>query len=334
MRFLKDKLAYIITNLVVFGVLLLNLHLFRYSSYLIYLTIIGGMVSTFLPIVIEYIKKHGFYNAMTTCVDSLEKKYIICELLQRPTFIEGEIVYDGLLQINQNMMDEIKTYKHRMRDYKEYIDLWVHEIKTPVTNVLLLTTNYQNAVTKSIEEEVEKIEGYIEQTLYYSKMSLVEKDYVISNLSLGDLVKSVVKRNKKMLIGNGIQIHLTDLEYTVSTDEKWCSFVISQIITNCVKYRKEKAPSIEFYAKKQEQNVVLFIRDNGIGIKESEIDKVLMKGFVGTNGRKREATTGMGLYLCNKLLTKMHHSLQVTSKEGKSTTVAIIFPMSNFFLMN
>ncbi|MDO5294384.1 MAG: sensor histidine kinase [bacterium] len=332
--FLKGKVAYVITNGIVFGLLVLNLHLFRYSSYLIYLTIIGGLVSTILPILLEYIKKRGFYNAMATCVDSLEKKYIICELVPRPNFIEGAIVYDGLRQINQNMMDEIKTYKHRMKDYKEYIDLWVHEIKTPVTNVLLLTTNYKNEVTTSIEEEMEKIEGYIEQTLYYSKMSLVEKDYVISSISLSELVKGAVKHNKKMLIGNGIQVHLYDLDYTVNTDEKWCAFVLGQIITNCVKYRNEKAPRIEFYAKKEEQNITLFIRDNGIGIKEGEIEKVLMKGFVGTNGRKREATTGMGLYLCNKLLTKMHHRINVTSTEGGGTTVVIVFPKTNFFLLN
>lgn len=330
--FLRGKIVYLVVNTIVFAVLAMNLMMFNSSSYLIYLVFMGWMVSTFLPIIVEYITKHGFYKAMASCIDSLEKKYIICELISRPNFIEGQIVYDGLRQINQNMMDEIKKYRRSVRDYKEYIEMWVHEIKTPVTNALLLTTNHPNEVTASIEEEIEKIESYIEQTLYYSKMNLVEKDYIITKVSLDEIVKKAVKHNKKALIGNHIQIKLHDLEAEVSTDAKWISFVLNQIITNCIKYRKEKYPSIEFYAEQQSQRITLHIVDNGIGIKESELEKVIQKGFVGSNGRKKEASTGMGLYICNTLLQKMHHNLSLLSREGRYTEVIITFPNTNFFL--
>lgn len=333
-EFLKDKTVTIITNTVVFGILAGNLKMFGYSSYLIYLCLVGWLVATFLPIGIEYAKKRQFYHAMELCITSLEKKYILCELLQRPSFIEGRIVYDGLQQINQNMMDEIKEYRHSVRDYKEYIEMWVHEVKTPVTNALLLTENNPNNVTKSIGEEIEKIAEYIEQTLYYSKMSLVEKDYVIANVSLDHIVKKAVRHNKKTLIGNKVQVKLHDVDLSVKTDEKWLLFVLNQIITNSVKYRREKTPILEFYAKQEDQKITLYIVDNGIGIKENELTKVLQKGFVGTNGRKKEATTGMGLYICNKLLLKMHHSIAITSKEGCYTSVAITFPNTNFFLTN
>lgn len=330
-RFLRDKWYYIATQLFVACFLLGNMVLFRCNSYIIYLTIIGSGIVILVPVAIEYGKKHAFYKEMEKCRESLDKKYLICELLPKPAFLEGEIVYEGLNNINQNMMDELRIYKKDIKEYKEYIDLWVHEIKTPVTNVLLITENHPDEVTDSIREEMEKIEGYIEQTLYYSKTNVVEKDYAISKRALREIVQTAIKQNKKALITNHIQVELRDLDTEVMTDGKWLVFVLNQIITNCVKYRKKKGAKICFQAIESEQSVKLFITDNGIGIKDEEVAKVLQKGFVGTNGRKREATTGMGLYICSRLLTKMHHGISVTSKEGSYTTVAITFPETSFY---
>lgn len=330
--YLKDKWYYVGIQAVVAFFLIGNMLLFRCNSYVIYLFVIGICCSTFLPLMIEYGKKRSFYRAMDKCKDSLDKKYLICELLPKPSFLEGRIVYEGLQTINQNMMDELMMYKHNIKEYKEYIDLWVHEVKTPVTNVMLIAENHPDEVTDSIREEMEKIEGYIEQTLYYSKTDVVEKDYCIGRQSLEELVQTAVKANKKVLIGNKIKVELYDLDVQVITDCKWMIFVLNQIITNCVKYRKGRNSKITFSARQQEQSVSLLITDNGIGIKQEEVGKVLLKGFVGTNGRMREAATGMGLYICSKLLAKMHHSIAISSEEGKYTTVAITFPETTFFI--
>lgn len=330
-RFIKDKWYYIAAQIMFAFILLGNMALFECNSYIIYLTVIGIVLSLIVPMGIEYAKKRRFYKEMVKCSVSLDKKYLVCELLPKPSFLEGKIVYEGLMNINQNMMDELRIYKKDIKEYKEYIDLWVHEVKTPVTNVLLIAENHPGEVTESIREEMEKIEAYIEQTLYYSKTNLVERDYAISKKSLVSIVQTAIKANKRALIGNHIQVELRDLETEVLTDSKWLVFVLNQVITNSVKYRDKRGPKICFYAAASKQSVTLYITDNGIGIKASEVGKVLEKGFVGTNGRKREATTGMGLYICKRLLSKMHHGIKVTSKEGEYTTVAITFPETTFY---
>ena len=330
-EFIKDKWYYLVMQLGFWALLIGAMVVFDCNGFIIYLTLVGQIAVTLLPLLVEYIKKRSFYKEMEKCKDSLDHKYLICELMPRPSFLEGRIVMAGLSNINKNMMDELNVYKRGLKEYKEYIDMWVHEVKTPVTNVMLITENHKSLVTESIKEEMEKIEGYIEQTLYYSKTTEIEKDYAIASQSLESIVRTSIKANKKALIGNRIRVELEELDAQVMTDSKWLVFVLNQIITNCVKYRNEKAPVITFSASTYAGKVTLKITDNGLGIKESELPKVLNKGFVGTNGRKREATTGMGLYICSKLLKKMHHTIKITSKEGEYTTVAITFPKTSYF---
>lgn len=331
MRFLayvRDKKLYLFCMLV--GVVILEsyLYIFHINMFIKALVLMICIMSTLIPLIAEYLKKVSFYKHLEAAARDLDKKYLFTEIISRPSFLEGQIFFDTALEVNHNMCDEINTYKQNIREYKEYIEMWVHEVKTPVATAQLIGENYPSAVTKSIEEEMKKIEGFIEQVLYYSKIDTVEQDYKITSYTLKQIVHKVIIENKKALIGNKIRLDLHDLEYEVSTDAKWMRFILNQIINNSIKYKRKEGAVLEIYAEKGHENLKLYIKDNGIGIKQEEIKKVFQKGFIGTNGRRQEAATGMGLYICKKLMDKMHHGLQINSVLGKETTVICTFPMS------
>ncbi len=194
----------------------------------------------------------------------------------------------------------------------------------------MIVENNPNSINQSIQEELIKIENYLQQVLFYARSENVEKDYLIKEVNLNDVVNTVIKQNKKDLISKRIKIELNNLNIQVYSDKKWLEFILNQIINNAIKYVNQD-PVITISAKKYQDHDELMISDNGIGILKDEIDRVFDKGFTGTNGRNDKKSTGIGLYLCKKLCLRLNHEIKISSNE--KTTVTIIFPHSSFITL-
>lgn len=197
----------------------------------------------------------------------------------------------------------------------------------------MIIENNPNETTRSIEEEVNEIENYIEQALYYARSAIANKDYYIKKCNLKEIVNEVIKKNKKTLINKKIKIETKNTEQTIYTDTKWTQFILNQIIQNSIKYSKETNQEIICEAEEKKEKTILKIRDNGIGIKKSELPRVFNKGFTGTNGRIEKKSTGIGLYLCKKLCTNLGMGIEINSKENEWTEIKIIFPKNSFIQM-
>lgn len=329
--FLREKAITIL--LLLFGIITIEIFLMAYNvgmfiKIYIPLIIIGLYV---ISIVIEYFKKKKFYDNLLKILDELEEKYLITEIINTPNFLEGKILKNTLEQIDKSMLENVNKYKYMTEDYKEYIELWIHEIKIPIAASKMVIENNKNEVTKSIDEELDKVENYIEQALFYARSNTVEKDYYIRKVFLKEIVNESIKKNKSSLIQEKISINIHDLDLEVNTDNKWIVFILNQIIQNSIKYRKKEESVIEIYASQGKENVILYIKDNGIGIKQGEITRVFEKGFTGTNGRlSNKKSTGIGLYLCKKLCNKLGIGLELNSVQNEGTEVMLIFPQSSY----
>ena len=331
--YLKDKLLYVI--LLIAGILSVEILLIPIINYVyikIYVAIVP-LILFFIPFFIEYYKKKEYYSEIKARVNELEEKYLITELLPKADFIEAKLNKDLILDIGKSMLENVNKYKYLQEDYKEYIEFWIHEIKIPIATSKMIVENNKSEVTKSIDEELDKIENYIEQALYYARSNTVEKDYIIKKNILKDIVNSTILKNKTILIQNNIKIETEDLEEEVYTDSKWCIFILSQIIQNSIKYSKEQNKEIKLYAENKKENIILYIKDNGIGIDKAEIGRVFEKGFTGTNGRQEKKSTGIGLYLCKKLCDKLCIGLEIASEKNIGTEVKLVFPKNSFINM-
>ena len=261
----------------------------------------------------------------------LSEKYLIAEITGNPSFEEGKLLKEIVQETGKSMLENVDRYKYLQEDYKEYIELWIHEIKLPIAAGKMIIENNKSEVTESINEELDKIENYIEQALFYARSNTVEKDYYIKKVNLKEIVNSSIIKNKRNLIQNKINIDIHDIDTIVYTDSKWCAFILSQIIQNAVKYSKEDNKKIEIYAETKKESIILFIKDNGVGIRKGEISRVFEKGFTGENGRKNgQKATGIGLYLCKKLCDKLGLSLELNSEKDVGTEVKIVFPRGSY----
>lgn len=323
-EYIKDKLFSIIIILFSIIITTLLLIIFDVNSYLIIIILFLDFCSFFISFLYEYLRKKRFYNYINKKLYDLDQKYLINELIKSPNFIEGNILKEYLYEINKSYIESINKYKIDNEEFKEYIELWCHEIKTPITTSKLIIEN--NKIEKKLENEINSIEGFVEQVLYYARSGNPEKDYIISKINLKDTVDNVIKRNKFDLINKKIRIKSFKEKVIVESDSKWLEFIINQIINNSIKYESSK---IEVEYTLNENNVILSILDNGLGIPDNEISKVFDKGFTGSKGRTNHNSTGIGLYLCKKLCVKLGHNIFILSKENEYTKVFIVFPSSS-----
>ena len=329
--FFKEKAITIL--LLLFGIIKIEILLMPYNVVMfikiyIPLIIIGLYM---ISIIIEYFKRKKFYDNLLKILEELDEKYLITEIIKTPNFLEGQIFKNSLEQIDKSMLENVNKYKYMTEDYKEYIELWIHEIKIPIATSKMVIENNKNAITKSIDEELDKVENYIEQALFYARSNTVEKDYYIRKVVLKEIVNESIKKNKSSLIQEKISIDIHDLEIEVNTDNKWIVFILNQIIQNSIKYRKKENSVIEIYANQGKENVILYIKDNGIGIKQGEITRVFEKGFTGTNGRlSNKKSTGIGLYLCKKLCNKLGIGIELNSVQNEGTEVKLVFPKDSY----
>ena len=309
------------------------LFIFEANKFLMIYLLLIGIILEIIYLGQQYMKKYRYYNTVRSRLEMLDQKNMLSEMLERPDFFEGEFIYDIVQACNKSMNDEILKYKTEAAGYREYIEMWIHEVKTPLAAAKLILENHPSEISGALDEEMRQINYYLEQALYYARSNSVEKDYIVKELNLKDIVQSCIRSNARILISNKIKIQMENLDYKIFCDEKWMSFILNQIISNAVKYKKEDA-QISFDAVPMANQIFLKITDNGIGISTKDLPRVTEKGYTGTTGRNYQKSTGMGLYLCKKLCDKLQLSFQIESKEKEYTQVTIGFPRNSMIFLN
>ena len=319
--YIEERILFILLNIVLMVFFSLVLLLFEHSGGILPVLLIWILiVTTYLVVDYRKIKKQN--ESLVKLIDNLDKKFLIGELIQKPKNLSNQAYYYALKKACKSMADEITKIKDERNDYQAYIESWIHEIKTPISALSLLSENEGNDKTKS---EVTKIDNLVEQILFYARSKNTEKDYYVKEMYLNDIVHNSILNFKNVILTKKIALEVADLNDIVFTDEKWLVFIINQILTNSIKYMKNKDNKIKIYSKNGNDNVVLTIEDNGIGISEDELPRIFELGFTGSD-RKKEYSTGMGLYICKNLCDRLGLKISAESKKNKYTKINIIFP--------
>ena len=326
--YLKEKVplicAYLSVMILIF-IILMAFNLYYTGIILvIFLMVVLGLILLFY----QFYQKKLFYDELYIIINSLDNKLLIHETT-KANFLEGNILLDILRITNKYKIEEVNKYKFLQEEFEEFMELWVHEIKTPLSAINLICENNKNNITGSISEEAIKIDGLIEMILFYARSQMVEKDYLIKNSKLSEIVNKVIVKNKNSFLEKKIKLNMHDLDILVKTDSKWMEFIINQIIVNSIKYTSDN-PCIEIYGIINKENACLVIKDNGIGISPKDLPRVFDKGFTGENGRSKYNSTGMGLYLVKKLCLALGNDVLIDSTLGKGTILKIIFPLGSF----
>ena len=286
-------------------------------------------------VIIGYFYRRKFYQELIELIQSRQEESLA--LFPKTQKHEQRLFLNALKKILTNYNEQLQKLYDEKRDQQEFILSWIHEVKLPIAASRLLIDNSEGKSTDMIvdkfEDELNKIEHYVEQALYYSRIDAFSKDYFITEISINIIIKNSVKKYAKWFINKGIHFQIQDEEPFVHSDSKWLGFIIDQIIANSIKYTDEGG-KVSCLFEEDDKEIRVLIHDNGIGIQSEDIHRVFEKGFTGSTGRNDTKSTGMGLYLANQLAHKLGHDITIDSKAGNFTTVTIHFPkIRNYYQM-
>ena len=263
---------------------------------------------------------------------SLRKSRAVCQELSlmqhHPADLPDELpaaqspqeqAYQALLLALHADRQKLKSNMNaRYHDMTEYYTVWAHQIKTPIAAIRLALQNEDTPLSRRLTGEVGRVEQYVQMALTYLRLGSDSSDYVIRSCALDDIVRPAVRRFAGEFIQRKIQLNYQMLNYTVITDEKWLGFIVEQVLSNALKYTLQGSVSIYM-----EPEGVLCIRDTGICIAPEDLPRVFEKGYTGYNGRSHRKASGLGLYLCREILTRLGHSVSAESQVDHGTTIRI-----------
>ena len=322
-KYIKDHITSIIIYLITILLISFILSAFKMNMLIIILIIFILLLNGISIITINYYRKNKFYLTFLNNLKELSKKYLIIETIPDPNTYEEKIIVESLYEINKSMIENITEYQKNINEFKEFVELWIHEVKIPISSMVLKCHNNKEKYDKSFISLIRKLDNNIDEILYYVRSENTEKDFAISEVNLKEVIRNVSIKNKDDLLENNISFKTNVKDTIINTDKKWLEFVINQIINNSIKYKKEKESLIEIKSTDNKDKTILVIYDNGIGIPTKDIRRVFDKSFTGSNGRNKVKSTGMGLYIVKKLCTKLGHNIYIESKENEYTKVYI-----------
>ena len=226
----------------------------------------------------------------------------------------------------RQFQNELHHYQHKLKEHIQFINQWVHQMKTPVSVIHLMIQDEDEPRFTAIGDELDRLKKGLDMVLYTARLDEFEHDFYVEMLSLEKVVRTVTSNQKRLFIRNRVFPSLQVGEgLNIASDEKWLSFVLTQIITNAVRYTTDKNRKIFLNGFKRDLKVVLEVQDQGVGIPESDLPRVFDPYFTGENGRNFQESTGMGLYLVKQICDKLGHQVEIESTINNGTTVRITF---------
>ncbi|RSJ78806.1 Sensor histidine kinase GraS [Streptococcus cristatus] len=238
----------------------------------------------------------------------------------RPQTALEVLLFEKLALLEMDKKNRAIEEREKLNDLMDYYTLWAHQIKTPIAASSLLVGEIEDKKVKNqLEQELFKIESYVNIVLQYLRLESFHEDLVLKKENIEDLVKEIVKKYAIFFIQKGLSLNLHDLDRTIITDRKWFVVILEQVLSNSLKYTSQGGIEIYF------QEDRLYIKDSGLGIQDADLLRVFERGFSGYNGRLTQQSSGLGLYLSKKIADELGHQISIASQVGQGTTVMISF---------
>ena len=318
--FVRDHRALFLVNFLQIGLILLVCWLdgFHDPKLLLYALLLSACIFV-CYLVYRYYMLLPFYRRLSSAFESLDES-----TQHYGTTPLGEALSDLLQEQYRYYEERLLSYKHQQQMHITFTNQWVHQMKTPLSVISLITQDEDDTRFESIREEAERLQKGLEMALYAARLDTFERDFHVEPVNLRKIITDVITENKRLFIRNAVYPEVNvDSELLVISDEKWLAFILDQLVTNAVKYSAGTHKKVSLSTSVQDDRVELEIRDSGIGIPPQDLPRIFEPSFTGENGRIYRQSTGMGLYLVHEACQELEHPISVESTVDKGTTVRL-----------
>lgn len=277
----------------------------------------GSVLLISLWLVASFLVERRRIKRLERMAQQMEESYLLGELLPEPQDVVERAYFDVMKTVSRSAIGKVEDAQRAQEEYMDYVEQWIHEVKTPLTACSLILAN--GGDTRKLRRELKRADNLTENVLYYARMRTAEKDTVIREISVASIIDEAVKSQMELLIGAGIRVQASG-DFMANTDDKALCFILKQLLVNCAQYCPDCTVTISA------ENGRITVEDNGIGIPSHELPRVTERGFTGTNGRTRGTSTGMGLYIVHELCERLNIELTIESEQGSFTRFRLVFP--------
>lgn len=324
-EFLSDRLKRIALQVICAGLATLFLFATGTQPGVLVILLIVFLLILLTVNMFDFFQQRARLLELKSILDGLDRKYLFTECVPQPKGLFERRLFDLTRLAGRDMTGAVSDAQASQREYREYVERWVHEIKAPLTAARLICRELDGDTRRKLTAELSQIEAHVERALFYARAENPEQDCLFRQIELEKIAAQAIENHRSLLIQNDIRVEMENKNCAVYTDEKWAVFILGQLLQNAARYRGPE-PVITLSAKPLGRQTQLIVHDNGIGIPAHELPRVFERGFTGSNGRIRGGSTGIGLYLCRKLAVFLELELRMDSQEGAGTTVTLTFP--------
>lgn len=320
-KYLRDRQFFILLILILFSIFIITFSLYNLQKEIILYPAVLALVFCIIFFIFDFrsaYKKNDYLNKIKNHL------FDLAENLPQSNTLDDENYQEIIRLLDEEKRHRDTEMNIRYQDMIEYYTIWAHQIKTPIASVRLTLQNEDSKLSKSLEEDIFRIEQYVEMVMTFLRLDYNSTDYVIAQYDLDKIVRASVKKFAGQFINRGISLDYNLFETTVLTDEKWLSFVIEQILSNAIKYTPKGKITIYL-----DDDKTLCIKDTGIGIASEDLPRIFDKGYTGYNGRLNKKASGIGLYLCKRICDNLNHTISADSELDKGTEIRINLSSEN-----
>ncbi len=313
--YIKYKRNYIILCCLYAVVTVSVFSLFKFPLKAVWYPILLCFAISICFLAVDYIRVIKKHKKITDLIKADSRLVAITE--KPDSFAEADYI-DLINTLCAQIKLQAEASGEKYNSMIEYYTLWAHQIKTPIASMSINLQNEDSAFSRKLQNDLGRIEQYVEMVLTYLRLDSESTDYVIRKTNLDEVLKSSIKKFSKDFIGKKLSLNYEPTDAVVLTDEKWLSFVIEQLLSNALKYTNKGSITIEY-----EPKGILHIKDTGIGIAPEDLPRIFDNGFTGFNGRTDKKASGIGLYLCKRVCGNLGHKITVASTVGVGTDFSI-----------
>ena len=270
-------------------------------------------------------RREQAFTAFLTTPDAAHEQ-ALCRLLS-PAESRSAHLLGETLRAQQQTIAQLQA---QMDDYENYVELWAHEVKTPLALLTLVLDNRRDTLPEAVGFKLDyvrnRMQAFIDQMLYYARLRGARRDYRFERLTLRGCIDEVLDDYRPLLEEKGFRVEIRPTDETVFADRRGLCFLLGQVVSNSVKYALD-APVLTFSLENGGTATVLSIRDNGPGVRACDLPYVFEKGFTGDSGHEKNKATGMGLYLAREVAKDLGLTLTAASDWGAGFAVRVSFPV-------
>lgn len=334
-EFLSDHMDKIILEIFIMTVMSLILLATGAQPGIIVLLLLLLCLIRITALFAHFFIQRSHLRKLESIMSGLDQKYLFAECAPPPKSAYERRLFALMRRSCKSMTEAVSDAESARREYRETVESWVHEIKSPITAARLICHGVESDKRRRLMQELAQIEAHVERALFYARAEHPERDFLIREYSLEEIVSKTIEAYRTLLMQSNIRIETANLNHTVYTDDKWTCFILGQLLQNAARYQnepcsftKQNDTPVVFISTAQSGNdrLILNVSDNGIGIPAHELPRVFDRGFTGSNGRAKGGSTGMGLYLCHKLSDFLGIDIRIASVEHEGTCVTLTFP--------